>query len=472
VSANAVVWSLTQQLGRQATNYVVFLILAVLLRPADFGVVALASVWLAFVTVFAELGLGAALIQRREIEPRHLSSAFVLNVALGAGLALLGVALAGATARFFSAPAAGPVTAALSINLLVNGFSLTQVALAQRELRFRELALRDLSASFAGGLVGIGCALRGAGVWSLVAQSLTATAVGTILLWRLTPWRPHLAEASHSAIRELWGYSSKIFSFSVFKFFAQNTDKLLVGYFFGTIGLGVYSFASRIVLVPVSSFVGAFGVYLFPRFSRAQGNPGAVRDIYLLANRAILSVVVPGMVALALAAPIIVPIVFGDKWGAAIAVVQILTAVAVAQSFMSVVGQLMKALGRPEWLLWWSVGFTVLVVASLAGGWAWGVTGMAWGLLGAHVVGIGINFWMARRLVPLSIPALWFVVRPAIAAAFVSGGVLWLVLGVGFLAPAGRAILGVSVGAACYGIVLWHLDRSLLTRVFGAMKRS
>ncbi len=464
-------WSLLQQLGRQATNLVVFLILALLLSPADFGVVALASVWLAFVAVFAELGLGAALIQRREIEPRHLSSAFVLSVALGAVLALLGVALAGPAARFFSAPAAGPVTAALSINLLVNGFSLTQVALAQRELRFRELALRDLSASFAGGLVGIGCALRGAGVWSLVAQSLIATTVGTMLLWRLVPWRPRLAEASRSAIRELWGYSSKMLSFSVFKFFSQNTDKLLIGYFLGTIGLGVYSFASRIVLVPVSSFVGAFGVYLFPRFSRVQDDLGAIRDTYLLANRAILSVVVPGMVALALAAPIIVPIVFGNKWGAAVAVVPILAAVAVAQAFMSIVGQLVKSLDRPEWLLWWSMGFTVLVAAALAGGRPWGVTGMAWGLLGAYILGVGINLWMARRLVPLSIHALWLGVRPAVAAALVSGGVLWLALGVGFLAPMGRAILGVSVGAVSYGVVLWYLDRSLLTRVLGAVRR-
>src|SRR5690349_7669500 len=132
-------WSLVQQLGTQAIKYGTFVVLAALLAPQDFGLVALATVWLGFQAVFAELGFSAALIQRSTIEPRHLSSTFFLNVAVGALLMVLGIGASWPLAQFYSTPQIQPVIALLSVEFLVDSFSLTQIALAQRTLRFREL---------------------------------------------------------------------------------------------------------------------------------------------------------------------------------------------------------------------------------------------------------------------------------------------------------------------------------------------
>ena len=261
-------WAVAQQVGRQSANYVVFLALALLLTPRDFGVVSLAASWVAFLSVFGEMGFAAALVQRPTLESGHLSTTFALNLAAGAVLTVLGVLISEPLARFFHTPEAAPVLVALSAGFILNAPSLTQAAFAQRELRFRELALRDTGAAILGGVVGIVLALSGWGVWSLVGQTLTTTATGTALLWRLSPWRPRLSEVSGERARELWGYGSKIFWFSVFKYFAQNGDRLVVGYLAGPIALGVYSFAHRLVVYPVATLTGAIGNYLFPRFAR------------------------------------------------------------------------------------------------------------------------------------------------------------------------------------------------------------
>jgi O-antigen/teichoic acid export membrane protein len=391
-------WAMAQQVGRQSANYVVFLLLALLLTPHDFGVVSLAASWIAFLSVFGELGFGAALVQRPRLEPGHLSTTFALNLGAGAALAVLGVVTAGPLARFFHTPEAAPVFGALSLGFLLNAPGLSQAALAQRELRFRDLALRDSAAALAGGAVGIVLALTGWGVWSLVAQTLTTTATSTVLMWRLSPWRPRRSEVSWDRARELWGYGSKIFWFSVFKYFAQNGDRLLVGYLAGPVALGVYAFAFRLVVSPVATLSGAIGNYLFPRFARLQHDRAAVSAVYLRATGALQTAVLPPLALAAVVAPLGIPLLFGARWADATVLVQLFALVAGAQLMISPVGQLMKALDRPGWLFAWSVFFTALTLGLIAAGSPSGLWGIGVGLAAAHLLGVGVAAGISVRL--------------------------------------------------------------------------
>ena len=391
-------WAVAQQAGRQSASYLVFVVLALLLTPHDFGIVSLAASWVALLSVFGELGFGAALVQRSEINSGHLSTTFVLNLVAGAALTLIGVAIAGPLARFFHAPEAAPVLVVLSAGFILNAPSLTQVALAQRELRFRQLALRDTAAAIVGGVTGIVLALSGWGVWSLVAQTLTTTLVGSALLWRLSSWRPRAAEVSLARAGELWGYSSKIFWFNVFKYFAQNCDRLLVGYLAGPILLGVYTFAYRLVVSPVATSIGAIGNYLFPRFARLQHDRPAVREVYLRTTGAVTTVLLPALALAAVIAPLAVPAVFGSRWAGGVILVQLFTVVAAAQLLISPAGQLMKALGRPGWMFAWSVFFTAITLGLLAVGSTRGNDGIGAGLALAHLVGVGVAGTLIVRL--------------------------------------------------------------------------
>lgn len=465
----SVVWSLVQQAGRQGVNMLVFAILGVLLTPRDIGVLSVGTIWVAFMLVFAELGFGAALIQRQEVTPQHLSSTFVMNAALGLILAVIGFLGAGLFARLMGVPDARDVVAALSLVFITDALALTQMALAQRELRFQALAIRDIGASLIGGAVGVSMALLGYGVWSLVGQTLATSVAELVLIWSLSPWRPRLSEFSAGCVRELWGYSSRIFAFSLFKNVVQNIDKVLVGVLLGPVALGLYTFAYRLVIYPVTFFVGAVGSYLFPRFARLQSDPDAVRALYLFAIRTLVSVVMPAMLLLALLAPVVVPL-FGDLWLGAIPLAQLFAAVAVLQTLISPSGQLMKALARPGWLLNWSIGFTIITAVAFLASSRWGATGVGLGLLIAHLVGLPIIHTLNRRMIGVTTRAVVAALAPAFLAALGLGALTYGTLQAGSTRSPALAVIGLAASALAYVALLAVLDRSLFATLLRGLR--
>jgi O-antigen/teichoic acid export membrane protein len=465
-------WSIAQQVGRQGTNYVVFLVLALLLTPENFGIVSLGASWIAATSVFAELGFGAALVQRKDVTPGHLSTTFAINTGLGIALTAAGVVLAGPLARLFGVPGARSVFQVLSIGFLLNTVSLTQVALAQRDFRFRDLALRDIGASLAGGVVGIAMALLGFGVWSLVAQTIITALVGAVVLWRLSTWRPRLADVSLASARELWDYSSRVFGFNLFKYFSQNLDKLLIGYLAGPATLGRYTFAYRVVVYPVATVSGALGNYFFVSFSRMQEDLERVRKSYFKTGRVQAALFLPALAAVAAAAPSAVPLVFGVQWSPAIPFVQVFCLVAAAQALMGPVGQLMKSLDRPGWMLNWSVGFTALVLAGIAVGSLWGPFGIAVGVAAAYMVGLGICAALAARLLQVGSGSLAAANAPALLLAGMVGGAVHLVLRSGQDAGGIRLAAAALAGLAAFWIALPRLDRTAWDNIVQVLRRA
>ena len=457
-----VVWSLVQQFGRQGVNLAVFVLLATLLSPREIGVLGAASVWMGFALVFTELGFGAAIIQRSELRPAHLSSTFVLNTLSGLVFCLLGLALADPFARLIGLPDAAPVLRVLSAVFVTDALAITQIALAQRELRFRDLAIRDVAASLVGGVAGVGAALLGLGVWSLVILALVTSLVELVLIWALSPWRPRLSECSRAAISELWGYSSRIFAFGCVKQVVQNIDKVLIGATLGPVALGLYTFAYRLVVLPVSSFVGAVGAYLFPKFAHMQRDTDGLRGGYLLVIRTLMSLLAPALAALILVAPVVVPAIFGQQWAGAVPTLQLLAVVALLQAVISPAGQLMKALDRPGWLVGWSVGFSAITALSLGVGSRWGITGVGLGLILAHIAGLPIIQAIVRRLIGLSAVEMLAAVAPACLASLALSALIWAAMAASINPATIGVALGLAVGALAYVALLAALDRPLL----------
>lgn len=411
------IWSIVRQIGGQVATMIVYFALAALLPPRDFGVIGMAGAWLAILNAFCETGFGAALIQREQVRREHLSSTFAVNLVVGAALTLLGVALSYPAARFFSTPDLRPVMAVLSLGFLLRAFGLTQVALAQRELRFRALAVRDVSANVLGGSAGLGLALAGYGVWSLVGMTLVNGLVATVMAWRLGPWRPRLSEISRAAVAELWPYSSRMLGFNLFKAFAQNVDRMIIGRLLGVHALGVYAFASKAVIYPVTTFVGALGAYLFPRIARLQADAVRVRAVYRAVLIAVLNVVLPLLAVVVALASSIIP-VLGQQWREAVPLIQILALAALAQAIVSPVGQVMKGLGHPGWLVAWSVGLTLVTAVALAAGTAGGLRGASMAYVAVHALALPASLMIGWRLTGIgAIDLARIAWRPAVAAA-------------------------------------------------------
>lgn len=460
------IWAIAQQVGTQAVNYLIFVTLVLLLDPKELGLLGVAMVWISFLQIFSDIGFSAALIQRREIEPRHLSTTFFINVGLGGLLSAIAFALSQPVAFFFKHLELQPIIETLSVVFLINSFSLTHIAVAQRALKFRGLAIRDILASLAGGVVAIIFAYHNYGVWSLVAQQLVTCITGTLLFWYLSSWRPEVNQFSLESLSELWRYGSKIFFFNLFKFSSQNVDKILIGYLLSATALGIYTFAYKIVVFPAISIVGAVGVYLFPKLSRIQDELHLIQTSYLLLLKATTAIIFPSMITVFVLSPTVVPLFFGERWISAIPIMQILAIVAVMQSLISPVGQLMKAMNHPDWLLLWSIGFTIVTVLCIAVGSYWGMIGISIGLVIIHILGLSIITIIIARLTSINFSLVLNALWPMIAALSVFCFLLGLTLFIYMQLETNRVavgLIGVMISTALYVIILNWLDKSFIS---------
>lgn len=397
------VWSVLQTFGKQGVAYCVFLTLSFVLEPKDFGVLGMAMAWIAFINVFAEIGFGAAIIQRDKIHNGHLNTTFIVNVAIGFILLFVGVGVSWPAAWFFHTPEVQPVLAVLSFGFLINAFSLTQVAYLQRIMQFKKLAIRDFIASVLGGIIAITLAINGFGVWSLVAQSLTVYFVSSGLIWFYSAWKPGMKDVSFLHLKDLWSFSSKIFQFNIYKYFSQNIDNVLIGYSLGSMALGYYTFAFRIVIFPFTTFVGAVGGYLFSKYSRMQSDLLSIKGNYLHLIRILNTLVCPFLITLSCWGNVYVPMIFGEKWSPALEIFPIMALVAILQTNISPLGNLMKALNKPDWLLKWSILITALVGLSMFFGAKFGLFGIAVSLFLSYFIGLFANYYILNKLISIDL---------------------------------------------------------------------
>lgn len=183
-AAKVIFWSVIQKWGRTAVWSLSLIILSRLLAPEAFGLVALATAFIAFIEIFLDMGFGAAIVQRTDLEPGHLDTAFWISVSIGTLLTFVTIAASGLLAGLFDEPRLAPVLSWLSIGFVLIGLSAIQRAILQRNLAFKNLAGRSLTATVVSGIVGISMAFAGYGVWSLVSQNLARSLAGVVVLWR------------------------------------------------------------------------------------------------------------------------------------------------------------------------------------------------------------------------------------------------------------------------------------------------
>ncbi len=344
------VWSAIQSWGRQVVSFLVFLILARLLKPEVFGLISLASVFLAFIRVLLNQGFASAIIQRQELESEHLDTAFWSNLGIGLLLTFFGVASAGFFANFFKQPELTPIIQCLSLSFLIGALSQVQNAILSRKFAFKTLALRSLVAVVVGGIVGITLAFLGYGVWRLVGQQLVNEFTGVLVLWASSDWRPKL-KFSGKHFRDLFSFGVNIMGIEVLNFFNRRSDDLLIGYFLGPVALGYYTVAYRVLLIMTQLLTSSISGVALPVFSRMQEEPERMRNAFYKAVQLTAFIAFPSFFGVAALAPEIVQVIFGEQWVPSIPVMQILAVIGVLHSILYFNDPVMMAMGKPSWRL-------------------------------------------------------------------------------------------------------------------------
>ncbi|MEO1064754.1 MAG: oligosaccharide flippase family protein [Actinomycetota bacterium] len=416
-------WSMVMNVGQQVGTLAVTFVLAGLLGPRTFGIVAIASVFLAFVQLVVQQGMGAAIIQRDSLDRRDLDTAFWLLGATSVVMALLVVGLRGWWADLNDLPELDGVLLALAPLVLFRGLLIVPDSLLRRDMNFRPLALRTNLSVVVGGVVGVGGALAGWGVWALVAQQLVAGVVELVVVWSAAAWRPGFSW-SRSSARSLLGFTGPSMLGSVGIFAQTRIDAAIAGIFFGPTAVGIYRFGARLVDTASRSVIATFRSVALPDLAPLKQDMENFRlrliEVIGLAGAAAALV----LAALAAAAPGLIELV-GPEWESAIPVVLILSVAGMVRTVASLNGPVLQALGRPGLLaaLSWigAVASSSMLVAVGVGFAGSGTNDQVIALAAATlafeaVVVLSLTIWAFRQVVGVSPRTLLGSVWPAVLA--------------------------------------------------------
>lgn len=411
------------RLGLQLGSQVV---LARLLAPSAFGLVAMVMPITGFVQLFNDMGLVQATIQRPTISRAELSALFWTNVVLSTLLAAVLAACGPLVAWFYHEPRTAPVTAALASLLFLGGLSAQPMALMNRSLRFLSLAVIDVAASVAAAAAGIGCALAGAGYWALVAMQAANSATILLLAWAFAGWQPS-SPAWTPGVGALLRFGGHVTAYNVVNYFSYNLDNVLIGSVWGDVALGYYDRAFRLMLLPVMQVMAPFSRVALPLLSRLQDDPERYRAAYSRAIRAALLLAVPGIAfAIVMGRPLIVA-VLGLRWSPTAPIFAWLGAGALAVPMNASLSWLFISQNRPRQQLLWCCTGTAMLVMSFVLGLPWGPVGVAAsGSIVTWLLQTPMLVWAATRLGPVSLSDFGRAVYPLLIVALATLTGLWL----------------------------------------------
>ncbi|HXV25844.1 MAG TPA: lipopolysaccharide biosynthesis protein [Alphaproteobacteria bacterium] len=466
VALRGALWVMAESWLVRLVSLLAFLALARLLSPADFGLMALAGIYLTLCTFVIDQGFGTALVQREALEPEHMDAVFWAQLAIGLAAAALTLSTAGWIAKLFVEPELAPVLRALAPMPMISALTLVQQAQLRRELRFRALALRHIVSAAAGAAIGISLAVLGYGVWSLVAQMLSGAAIGLAILWRVGDWRPRLA-FSFKHLRELATFGATVFAHELAWTVTYQIDRLLLGRFAGAGTLGIYTVAQRVASIIGEVLVVGLQGMVVPVFSRVQHDPAALLRGLFRAYRLIAFLAFPALTGLALTAPELIAVLLGAKWLQAAPVLQAATLPTLVYALGFFLSNLLTAIGRPGLrlvlTLIQAVAAAIFVMIAVDAGPAAVALAMGASALLAYLV----NLVMLMRLIGLSPLAYHLQAWPAATATGVMILAVWAAgpyLGEQpvLLALAGKIALGGSIYLALTALLARDQWREIL----------
>ena len=448
-------WSVVSQVGKVIPLAVVSIVLANLLSPRAFGLIAMITIIVGFAEVFAEMGFSAALVQRRGLQKEHLSSVFWLNLASGGLLTALFMAGAPLLGSFYGEPLLVPLTMFIAVTFLIKSAAVVQRALFTREVDFKALSIVEVSSVGVAGVVAIWMAYSGYGVWSLAVQSVLQALLSTALLWTFSSWRPHF-QFAWQGVKDLLGFSLSYTGTQSMNYWARQADDLLIGKFIGSAALGVYRFAYDIMLFPLQNISRVMSRVMFPSLSSIQSEKERVKDVFLKMAGTVALVTFPLMLGLLATTERFVYVVFGAKWAGMIPILRVFALLGLSQSIGTLVGNLFLSQGRADLQFRLGLVSKPLTLIAIVIGLQWGVLGVALGYAAASWLMSYPIFYFAGRLVNLTYGELLRTLGGTFGCAVLMAGAVY---GLGWILPASwpgwlQLTVQVASGAALYWLLI------------------
>lgn len=418
-------WSIFSNIWTNIATFGATVILARLLTPEAFGIIAISAVFVGVLSLFQDLGMCSAIIQRQNIDDDYLATSFFVSLMAGLMLALLLAAASPVIAGFYGEAKLKHILLVSSTGFLMTPLISIHTTIMTKRFEFEKLAFVNIVTQVSSGLFSVLLAWYGYGVWSLVLGRLLAQPLLIPIVWRMSRWRPRLAMTG-KCFRDLFGFSSNLLGFNLLNYFARNTDNLIIGKFLGPEPLGYYSVAYNFMLKPLQLVSWSIGSVLFPVFSAIQDDKARTRSVYLKIIRSISLITFPMMTGLSMVSEEFIMISYGARWRPVVLPLQLLCIVGAVQSIGTTGGVIFNSYGRPDMTFKLGGISAACSVLSFFVGIRWGLNGLIIAYILVTVPNFIIGQYYVNRTIGLRMLPFFSAMAPAAACSAVMVFVLYI----------------------------------------------
>ncbi|MBO5814324.1 MAG: lipopolysaccharide biosynthesis protein [Alistipes sp.] len=425
--AGGVAWSIAEKVGSMLLQMVVSIVVARLLLPEDFGVMAILTFFTALALVMVDSGFSQTLIRKDSPSKEDYQSVFAFNIGVSIVLYVALVALAPVVARYYELPVIAKIAPVLFLLLPINALCVIQNTIFTREFRFQLLSKANFAASLVAGAVAIAMALAGCGVWSLVGQRVATLAVKTLILWMRSDWRPSLG-LSMRPVREMAPFSFRLLTTDLISSVYNNISQMFIGKIYSADTLGFFNQAQKFKDLPLTSAMQSVQSVTYPALSKI----GDQREKFAESYRQVLMVVAfmlfPAMIGIAVVAEDLFALLLGEKWMPTVPYLQILCLTGLFQPLAIIAYNILKVKSDGAIILRLEIAKKALMTLLLALTIPHSVKAVAWGLVVMSFCEFAINFIASMRYTSLT---LWRAIRTLLPTVIVTAVMATAVIFVG-----------------------------------------
>ena len=452
------IWRFAERCGAQLVTFIVSIVLARLLAPEDYGTIALVTVFTTILQVFVDSGLGTALIQKKDADDLDFSSVFYFNffvcIVLYIGMFLAAPIIAG----FYGDSSLIPIIRVISLTIVISGVKGIQQSYVSRNMLFKRFFFATLGGTIFSAFLGIGLAYAGFGVWAIVAQQLSNTAIDTLILWITVKWRPKKM-FSWNRLKGLLSFGWKLLVSSLLDTVYNNLRNLIIGKFYSSADLAYYNQGDKFPKIIVTNINSSIDSVLLPTLANEQEHIDRVKSMTRRAIKTSTFIMAPLMMGLAFCATSIVKIVLTDKWLTCVPYLQIFCVTYMFWPIHTANLNAINAMGRSDYFLKLEIAKKAIGLILLLSTMRFGVMVMAYSLLISSITSQIINSWPNKKLLGYGYFEQLRDILPSVLIALFMGGCVNLVKLLGF-SDFLMILVQVPLGAFIYvGLsALFHLE--------------
>lgn len=442
------IWRFMERCGAQGVTFLVSVVLARILTPEDFGQIALITVFTTIMQVFVDSGLGTALIQKKDADDLDFSSVFYFNLVVCFVLYVIMFMAAPIIANFYSDASLTSIIRVISLTIVISGVKGIQQSYVSRNMLFKRFFYSTLGGTVASAFFGIGLAYAGFGVWAIVAQQLSNTAIDTLILWMTVKWRPKKI-FSWERLKGLLSFGWKMLASALLDTVYGNIRSLIIGKMYSSADLAYYNQGDKFPSVIASNINTSIDSVLLPTMASVQDDTSRVKAMTRRAIKTSTYIMAPLMMGLAFCAEPIVRLVLTDKWLPCVPFLRIFCITYMFYPIHTANLNAIKAMGRSDLFLKLEIAKKIVGMTLLLSTMWFGVMAMAYSLLVSSVTSQLINSWPNRKLLNYRYWDQLKDILPSIAIAIFMGCCVNLV-DLLHLSNAATLLIQIPMGAVIY----------------------